>query len=146
MIGYIWVLHVSPESDRAGEILPHAFVFPYAFFTFVNERFQTVFLDLLFPVQPEGFLHFQLNRKPVGIPARFPRDHISLHGAVSRDHVLDDTGQHMADVRFPVRGRRTVVENVVRTSFAFFNTLLKDVVVIPKFLNFFFSANKIHVS
>ena len=38
VIGNVWVLHIRPESDRTGEILPHSLIFPHTFLTFVNKR------------------------------------------------------------------------------------------------------------
>ena len=63
------MLHVSPEAYGAGEILPHALVFPDALFTFADERIQAVLLDLLLAVQTQHLLDLQLYRKSVGIPA-----------------------------------------------------------------------------
>ena len=51
----------------------------------------------------------------------------------------------MADVRFSICCRRSVIENVFRTSLSLFDTLLEDIIVIPEFLHFFFSSDKIHV-
>ena len=145
MVRYIGVLHVSPEADRAGEILPHPFVFPHTLFTFVDERLQTVFLDLVLSVQPERFLDLELDRQSVGIPPCLSRNHVSLHRAVARDHVLDDTCEHVSDMRFAVCCRRAVVEDVVRASLALFDTFLEDMVVIPELFNFLLTADKIHI-
>ena len=145
VIGYIRVLHVSPKADRTGEILPHPLIFPHTLFTFIDERLQTILFNLVLSVQPQRFFNFQFHRKSVGIPSGFPRDHIPLHRAVTRDHVLDDTGQYMPDMRFPICCRRSVVENVVRTSFSFFDAFLKDMIFIPEFFNFFFSGDEIHI-
>ena len=146
MIGDIWVVHVGPEADRAGEILPHALIFPYAFLALVDERLQSVFFDLLLAVKTEQLLNLQLHRETVGIPACLSRHHAALHRAVSRDHVLDNTGQHMADVRFAVGCRRPVIEDVIRAAFALLHTLLKNVIVVPELFDFLFTGDKIHVS
>ena len=145
VICYIGVLHISPEADRAGEILPHSLVFPYTFLTFVDKRLQAILLDLIFSVQSEGLLYLKLDRQAVGIPSCLSRNHVSLHRAVTRDHVLDDTCEHVSDVRFAICSRRTVVEDVVRASLTLFDTLLKDVVLIPELLDFLFPADKIHI-
>ena len=69
LVSNVRMLHVGPETNGAGEILPHAFVFPDALFTVFDKGLQTVLLDLLFSVQTQHFLYFQLYRKSVGIPA-----------------------------------------------------------------------------
>ena len=61
------------------------------------------------------------------------------------DHVLDDTCEHVSDMRFAVCCRRAVVEDVVRASLALFDALLEDVVVIPELLDFLLTADKIHI-
>ena len=53
------MLHVSPETNGRGEILPHSFVFPDAFFTLLDEWLHTVFFDLLFAIQTKLLLYFQ---------------------------------------------------------------------------------------
>ncbi len=56
------MIHISPETNCIGKIFPHAFIFPYGFFTFLNKRLDTVFFDLLFSVQSKHLFNFQLNR------------------------------------------------------------------------------------
>jgi len=145
VIRYIWMLHISPEPNCAGEVFPHSFVFPYTFFTFLDEWFKTVFLDLILSVQSEHLLNFQLYRKTMRIPSCLSRNHITFHCAVSRNHILDNTGQNVSDMRLAIGCRRSVIENIIRASFFFIHTLLEDIFVIPEFFNFFFTLNKIHV-
>ena len=68
------MLHICPESNRAGEILPHSFVFPYALFTFVDKRLQSVSFNLIFSVQTKQLFYFQLYRQTMGIPSCFTRN------------------------------------------------------------------------
>ena len=145
MIGNIRIVHVSPEANGAGEFLPHAFVFPDTLFTVLDERLQTILLDLLLAIQAKHLLYFQLNRKSVGIPACLTRNHAAFHGAVTRDHIFDNTGQYVADMRLAVCGRRAIVEGVGRTLFAGIHTLLENVLIIPELFNFFLSLYKIHI-
>ena len=144
LVSNVRMLHVGPETNGVGEILPHAFVLPYALFTVFDKGLHSVLLDLLFSVQTQHFLYFQLYRKSVGIPACFTGNHFSLHRLVARDHVFDDTGLYVADVRFSVSGRRSVVEGVGLTFFTVVDTLLKDVVFFPEFFHFFLAFHKIH--
>ena len=92
MISNIRIIHICPETNGCRKIFPHSLIFPDAFLTFGNKRIQTIFLDLFLSVQAKLLFHFQLHRKSVGIPSGLTGNHISLHGAVSGDHVLDDTG------------------------------------------------------
>ncbi len=66
--------HISPETNGIGEIFPHSLVFPDTLFTLLDEWLQTIFFDLLFSVQTEFLLNFQLYRQSVGIPACFSRN------------------------------------------------------------------------
>ncbi len=145
VIGHVRIVHVSPETDRAGEILPHTLVFPDRFFTLTDKRVEAVLLDLLLTVQSQQFLYFQFYGKSVGIPARLTGHHIALHCAVAGNHVLDDTCQYVSDMRFAVRRRRPVIEGVSGTFLAGVHTLLEDIVFLPKSAYFFFSVHKIQV-
>ena len=145
MVGNIRVIHISPETNGAGEILPHSFVFPDTLFTFLDERLNTVLLDLLFSVESKKLLNLKLYRKSVGIPTGLTRNHIPLHGAVSRDHILDNTGKYVSDMRFSVCGRRSVIEYVRGSFSAAVDTLFKDLFIFPEFLNLFFPVHKVQV-
>ena len=145
MIGHVGIIHVGPEANLTGEILPHALVFPYALLTLLDEGSDAVFLDLLLAVQTKRLFHLQLHRKSVGVPARFSGNHIALHGAVSGDHVLDCAGLHMADMGLAVCGRRSVIKGIGRTAFSDLQALLKNLVLFPEFLDFLFPAHKIQV-
>ena len=129
------MLHIRPETDGVGELFPHALVFPYALFAFLHERLDTILLNLLLAVQAELLLHLDLDRQSVGIPARLTRYLISLHGPVSRNHILDNTGQDMADMRLAIGRRRSVIECVFRSLLTAFHALLENVVVQPEFLD-----------
>ena len=145
MIGYVRIFHVRPEADGGREILPHAFVFPYAFLTFVDERLQTIFFDLIFTVQPQSFFYLQLYRQAMGIPSCFSRHLITFHGAVSGDHIFDNTGQYMADMRLSVGCRRAVVKHIDIVAVPFLHTFFKNVIFFPEFFNFFFSVHKVKI-
>ena len=143
IVGNIRVIHVSPETNSTGEIFPHSLVFPDALFTFVDKRCQTVFLDLLLAIQTQQLLNFQLYGKSVGIPACLTGNHISLHGTVSGDHILDGTGLYMTDVGLTVGGRRSVVEGIGLAFLTVFHTFFENVVVFPEFLDSFLTVYEI---
>ena len=136
MISDIRIVHVSPETNRVGEIFPHPLVFPDRFLTFTDKRIQPVLLNLFLAVQPQKPLHFQFNRQSVGIPSRLTGNHTALHGAVSGDHVLDHAGQYMPDMRLAVGRRRAVIEGVCLTFLAGIHALFENVIVLPKLADF----------
>ena len=144
-IGDVRVIHIRPESDGAGEIFPHPLIFPDAFSALFDKGFDPVSLNLVFSIDPDRLLHFQLHRKPVGVPPRLPGHLVSLHGAVTGNHIFDGTGQNMSDMRLPVCGRRTVVEHVDLVPVPFFHTLVKNVLVLPELFNLLLAACKVHV-
>ena len=139
------MLHICPETDRGRKVFPHAFVFPYTFLTLIDERLQSVFFDLVFSIQPQGAFYFQLYRQAMGIPSGFSWNLIAFHRTVSGDHVLDDTGQDMTDMRLSICGRRAVIEHVYLIAFPFFHTFFKNMIVFPEFFNFFFSVHKVQI-
>ena len=145
MISYIGVIHVRPETDGLGEILPHTLIFPYRFLTLSDKGIQSVFLDLFFSVKPEKFLYLKLHRQSMGIPSGFSGNHISLHGAISRNHILNYPGKHMTDMGLPVCGGRAVIKCIDRASFPDLHAFLKNVVLLPEFCRLFFTIHKIQV-
>ena len=145
MICYIRVVHVSPESDCSGEILPHALIVPYGFLTLLDKRIKSVLFDLLLALDAELLLDFQLYRQSVGIPAGLTGHKISLHGAVSGDHILDNTCKHVAYMRLAVCGGRAVIECVCGASFPYLKRFIEYVVFFPEILDFFLSCGKVEV-
>ena len=122
------MLHIGPEADDVGELLPHALVLPDGFSALLDERLHAVLLDLILAVESERLLHLKLHRQAVRVPARFSKDALSFHRLVARQHVLDDARQHMTDVRLAVRRRRPIVEREVLLACALVNRLLRNVV------------------
>ena len=146
MISNIRIIHVSPEADRTGEILPHALIVPYGLLALTDKRIQPVLLDLLLAVQSELLLNLKLYGKTVGIPARLTGNHIALHGAVSGDHILDDTGKHVSYMRLAVCRGRSVIECISGTAFPDLHGFPEDVVVFPELLDFLLPYGEIEVS
>ena len=111
----------------------------------LNKRFKAVPLDLLLAVQSQALLYLQLHRKSVRIPAGLSRYHIALHCPVSRNHIFNDTRQHMADMGFSVGRGGAVIECVGFALFTAVDAFFKDLVVFPELLDVFFSFYKIKV-
>ena len=145
MVSYVRIIHICPKTNSPGKIFPHSFIFPYAFLTFADKRIQTIFFDLLFSVQSQKLFHFQLYRKPVGIPACFSRYHIALHRFISWNHVFDDTGQHMADMGLSVGCGRSVIEGIGFSFFSVFHALSENIIIFPELFRFLFSLNEIEI-
>ena len=143
MVGNVWIIHVCPETNDGGEFLPHALVFPDTLLTVLDERLHTIGFDPLLAVQSQHLLYFQLDRKSMGIPAGLTGYHVTLHGTVSRDHVLDDTGQDVTDMGLAVGCRRAVIKGILRAVFSQFDTFFKDHVVSPELFDLLFTFNDV---
>lgn len=137
------MLHVGPETDGIREFFPHALVLPNAFLALGDKRFQAILLDLLFAVEAEFLFDFQFNRQTVGIPTGLARHLITLHRAVTRDHILDGTGNHVADMRLAVGRRRAIVKHIGR-AFAL-TAFFKNLVFLPELADFLFTIHEIQV-
>ena len=145
VIGHIGILHVRPEADLVGEILPHALVLPDIFLAQVNEGGNAVLLDLLLAIDADLLLHFQLHRKSVGIPAGLSGHHRSLHGMVSGNHILKRTGFYMADMGLSIGRGRSVIENIGRVTLVLLNGLLEDMSLSPEVFDLLLALDKVHI-
>ena len=110
-----------------------------------NKRLQTVFLNLFFPVQSKKLLNFQLNRESMSIPSCLTRYLVSLHRAVSWNHILDNSCQHMTDVRFSICCRRTIIKCIRLSFFAMFHTLFENIIFFPKLFCFLLTLYEIQI-
>ena len=81
----------------------------------------------------------------MGIPSCLTRNHITLHCTVSRNHILDNSCKHMANMRFAVCCRRSVIEGVSRAFFTVFHTFFKNMVFFPELFYFFLSFYEIQI-
>ena len=81
----------------------------------------------------------------MGIPTGLTGYIIALHGAVTGNHVLDNTGFQMSDMRLAVCSRRSVIECIGRTLLALFHTLFKNIIVTPELFNVLFAFHEIQV-
>ena len=81
----------------------------------------------------------------MSVPAGLARDVEPAHSAVTRYHVLDDTGQDMADMRLAVRCGRTVVKHVLRAILTSLHALLKDAIRPPELFDLVLAGHEIHV-
>ena len=144
-VGNVGVIHVSPEANCAGEVLPHFLVIPYGLLTMSNERLKSVCFYLVLAVNAELLLNLKLNGQTVSIPTSLTKNSSALHGLVSGNHILNNSGQNVTDVRLTVCGRRAVEEGVIFTTLADVNALTEDVVFLPESTRLLFSLNEIQI-
>ncbi len=98
----------------------------------LNERLDSVGLDIRLAVDSELFLDLDLDRKPVRIPARLARRVEAAHRPIAGEDVLEDPRQHVAVVRLSVRRRRPVVPDEARSAAAHLDALLENPVLFPE--------------
>ena len=139
------MLHIGPEADLSGEVLPHTLVFPYALLALFDKGLETVFLYPLLALDAEQLLDLYLNGQTVGIPAGLSGHHIALHGLVARDHILYNSRQHVADMRLAVCRRRAVIESESLRIFARVDALLEDVVLVPEIEHLFLAVDELEI-
>ena len=111
----------------------------------LDKGLKSVFLDLLLAVKSQHLFNLKLDRKTVSVPACLAWNHFTLHSAVARNHILDNTGQHMTDMRLAVGGRRSVVENIGLSLRAGVYTFFKNFIIVPEFFNFFLFFHEIQI-
>ena len=88
MISNVRVIHVYPVTEAVAHVFPLVGVFPDRLLTFFYKRLYAVLFYILLAVKTEFFLDFEFDGKPVRIPARFTKNVIALHRAVSRNDVF----------------------------------------------------------
>ena len=145
IIGNVGVLHVGPESDLTGELLPHALVLPDRLLALLDEGLHPVGFDLFLPVQTQFLLDRNLDGQAMGIPAGLPGNVLPLHGLVAGNHILDDPGQDMADMGLAIGGRGAVIEGIGLPLLPAVHALFEDVMGVPILLNFLLPVHEVQV-
>ena len=88
VIGDVRMLHIHPVTEAVAHLFPFVGIFPDGLLAFLYERFDTVFFDILFAVEPEFLFDFEFYGKSVSIPARFSQNVLTLHRLISRNNIL----------------------------------------------------------
>ena len=127
----VGVVEVEPEADALGEAIPVLEVGEDRLAALPVERLDAVGLDVRLALEPERLLDLDLDGQPVGVPAALARDVVAAHRLVAREDVLEDAGQDVMGARLPVRGRRPLVEDELRTALPEAHRLGEDVAVAP---------------
>ena len=97
-----------------------------------HEGLDPVGEDRVAPGDAELLLDLDLDREPVGVPARAAGRVVSAHRPVTRKHVLHHAREHVPVVRHAVRGGRPFVEDEAGTAAALREGLAEDVGVAPE--------------
>ena len=144
LVGDVGVLHVAPEANAVGHLLPHALVLPHGFLALLDEGLQAVLLDLLLAVQTQLLLDFELHGQAVGVPAGLAQHIFALHGLIARDQILDGAGFDVADVGLAVGRRRAVKEGEGVLTLAQVDALFEDLFLFPELQNFLLAGEEVH--
>ena len=107
----VGVVHVDPEADPPGQVLPVLHVAAHRLPTSLVELGDPEGLDVPLAGGPDLLLDLDLDGEPVAVPPGLAVHEVAGHRPVPRVDVLEGAGEGVADVRPGVRGRRPVVED-----------------------------------
>ena len=110
-VGDVRPVIVEPVPDAAGEQLPVVLVPEYALAAPAVEFGHAEPFDAGLAADSERFLDLDLDRQPVGIPARYTRDLTAAHGVVAAHQILDGPSKHVMDPGPAVGGGRALKED-----------------------------------
>src|ERR671924_259111 len=77
------------------------------------------------------------------VPAAAPRDVITTHDLIAREHILEGARQYMVHSRLSIRGGGSLIENIFRLTLTLLNGLLENIGLLPKFQHTFFHQSYI---
>ena len=111
MVSHVRIREVYPKTNPLGERFPLLHVPPNRFLTAVDERLDSVRLDLGFRVNPEFLAYLNLDGQAMGVPARLPLAVFAAHRAVAGIEILDRAREAVPGMRHSVGGRRALEKN-----------------------------------
>ena len=129
---FVRLLHVHPEPDTLGEVVPLLYVAEYALAALLVEVGHAVGLDLVLGGEAQLPLNLQLHGEAVGVPPRLARGAVALHGAVARDNVLEHPRQYVVHPRAGVGRGRPLVQQEHGGVLALLNAALEDAPLLPE--------------
>ena len=133
--GLVAVLEINPARLTVHVVLPLIRILEHGCTAGIVELVDANFLDLVYRVNAQFLLSFELGRQTVRVPAEHAVDAVTLHGLVTRNDVLRIAGQQVAVVRQAVGERRAVEEDefvlAVIAGRTAFDGLLEGVVLLP---------------
>ncbi len=110
--GLVALVEVDPAAHAAHGLLPFAGVLEHLATAGFVELINTELLDFGNASETEFVLHERFNRKSVAVPTETAGNLLALHGPVTRNDILDGTGEQVTVVRKARCKRRTIVEGV----------------------------------
>ena len=113
------VVEVDPAAHARDGLAPFTDVLEHHRAALLVELVDAKLLDLGSPRDAKRFLGERLDREAVGIPAETALDVLAAHRLVTRNDVLDRTGEQVSVVGKPRGERRPVVELVALLAFVF---------------------------
>ena len=129
----IGMIHIRHVPHPLTHIAPHSGISEDGLSALLVEFPDSVALDVLFAVESQLLLDFNLHRKAVGIPACLSVDLKSLHRLVAVNRVLQRSSHHVMDARFAVGSRRPLIEDELRLPLPGFYALVEQILLVPFF-------------
>jgi len=111
VIGDIGRREIDPEAEPFGQLFPLLHVPPHALLAAVNERLDTVSLNLLLGMDPQFLADFHLDRQAVGVPTGPAEAVRAAHRLVAGKEILDRSRQTMTRMGESICGRGTFKED-----------------------------------
>ena len=145
VVGDVGLFEIDPKPQSLCQAFPFAHVTPDAGLTFLDERFDAVFLDFFFRVDAQFLADFDLHRQTVRIPTRLSLAAEATHGFVTGEQVLDGTCQAVSGVRLAIGRRWSLVKDKRRTLGTLLERPFVDLLLFPECEDFFFEFRKADV-
>ena len=130
--GDVGVVHVNPEADAVGQLLPFPDVAKDTLAALGVELSHAIVLDGLLAVEIQLLLDLQLHGKAMRIPAPLPEDMVATHGLVAGEEVFENPSQDVMSSRNPVCGGWPLIKHVSRRTLTNLQALLENLVLFPK--------------
>ena len=130
--GDVGGVHVGPEGDAFGQLLPVAHVAPHAFAALGVEGGDAVGLDVGLGAQAEFLLHLDLDGQAVGVPAGLAGHAVAAHGLVAGEEVLEHARHDVVHARATVGRGRALVEDEKVVGGALLDAAAEDVALAPE--------------
>ncbi len=146
VIGDVGFVHVHPECDAVGHVLPFPEVLPDRLLALLDKGLDAIGLDLILAVDPQLLFHLKLDRQAVRVPSADAEHVLALHRLIAREQVLHRARQDVADVRLAVGGRRPLIEGEAFLALVTLQAFLHDPVLFPETGYLPFSGGEVHVA
>ncbi len=136
---------IDPIPHALCELLPVIHIVEDALAAEPVEFSDAIVLDSLLAGEAQFFLHFELDRETVGVPAALARHVVAAHGPVARKDVLEGPRQDVVDSGAAVRRGRPLIKHIARPVSSLLHRLLEDVCLFPECQNIFFHLRQVYL-